>query len=86
MVASTGVIEQPYPTEKVNAALDRGRVGAAGFEAAVAAIMTRDTHAIIASATIGDAAFEGSPLLSWRMALPVTLIVTNSNPAFIWSP
>lgn len=61
IIASTGVIGQPYPMDKVEAALSRARqaIGPADFDAAAAAMMTTDTYSKVSSLRIGDASLIG---------------------------
>ena len=61
LIASTGVIGQPYPMEKIRAGLKGfgGKLAPADFVAVAKAMMTTDTHHKISSRRLGDATLVG---------------------------
>lgn len=89
VLASTGVIGRPYPMEKIRAHLDDLRYPFSGTSALDAArgIMTTDTVAKIASATIGDdpngarivGIAKGVGMIEPDMATLITLFLTDAR-------
>jgi glutamate N-acetyltransferase / amino-acid N-acetyltransferase len=87
LVASTGVIGRPYPMDRVRSALDSLTWPFAGCDAnAVArAIMTTDTHAKVASATVGDGPVrvvgvaKGVGMIEPDMATLIALFFTDAD-------
>jgi len=61
VIASTGVIGQPYPMDKIRDGLAQTRpvIAPADFAAAASAMMTTDTHPKIATASVGVASITG---------------------------
>ncbi len=92
-VMSTGVIGQPLPVERIEAALptlyQALRPDAAGFEAAAAAIMTTDTRLKVAWAQgqVGGAMVtvagmaKGAGMIHPDMATMLAAVVTDANIA-----
>ncbi len=90
-VMSTGVIGQPLPVERIEAALPHLyqalRPDAAGFEAAASAIMTTDTRMKVASAQgmVGGATVtvagmaKGAGMIHPNMATMLAAVVTDAN-------
>ncbi len=84
LVASTGVIGRPYPMDRLRAHLDglRAPFGAGTADDAARGIMTTDTVAKVASATIGDATVvgiaKGVGMIEPDMATLITLLLTDA--------
>jgi glutamate N-acetyltransferase / amino-acid N-acetyltransferase len=76
VLASTGVIGRPYPMDKIRAHIETLRYPFGGRDAYEAAqgIMTTDTVAKVASATIGD-----GPARIVGMATLITLFMTDAR-------
>jgi glutamate N-acetyltransferase / amino-acid N-acetyltransferase len=89
VLASTGVIGRPYPMEKIRAHMETLRYPFAGRDAFEAAqgIMTTDTVAKVASATIGDGPArivgiaKGVGMIEPNMATLITLFMTDARMA-----
>jgi glutamate N-acetyltransferase / amino-acid N-acetyltransferase len=87
VLASTGVIGRPYPMEKIRAHIETLRYPFAGRDAYEAAqgIMTTDTVAKVASATIGDGPArivgiaKGVGMIEPNMATLITLFMTDAR-------
>ncbi len=87
VLASTGVIGRPYPMEKIRAHIEGLRYPFEGKDASAAArgIMTTDTVAKIAAATIGDGPArivgiaKGVGMIEPNMATLITLFMTDAR-------
>jgi glutamate N-acetyltransferase / amino-acid N-acetyltransferase len=84
LIASTGVIGRRYPMEKIlpHAKQIHASLSAADFEGAARGIMTTDTVAKIASATVGNAQLvgiaKGVGMMEPNMATLLTFFMTDA--------